>query len=223
MENAKTLLEEIELFARYCVPEEQLEEAMALVEGYRHDRLILRLFREYYSTVPEAREEAVVKIARLTHHQGVSLFVVGCTEHCYLYAVSVEQLLLLAQYQKEVSQEIVTFFGYSTQEEFLASCLPIAELEEYPRAAEEELRHCPACGVDEGELHLVGCSVEVCPWCDGQLSGCNCRFEQLGCEEIEDQQQLDIFIDLLTEKGRVPFRREQAPAYPGTSKGLDRE
>jgi hypothetical protein len=63
--------------------------------------------------------------------------------------------------------------------------------------------------------------VEVCPWCQGQLSKCNCRFEQLEVDAIDQEEELEDFVDLLTEKGRIPFERQQVPFYPGTSQGLD--
>jgi len=116
---------------------------------------------------------------------------------------------------------VLSFFGIESQEEFLKICLSVKDLEEYVITGTAEKEICPVCGVPEGENHLLGCTVEVCPWCKGQLSYCNCRFEKLGTDAIEDEQQLEKFLDLLTEKGRIPYQKNQAPAYPGTSGGLD--
>ncbi|MEN8257792.1 MAG: hypothetical protein ABFS09_08020, partial [Thermodesulfobacteriota bacterium] len=67
----------------------------------------------------------------------------------------------------------------------------------------------------EGELHEFGCPVEVCPWCDGQLTSCDCRFKQLGVSEISAERQLDQFQQLAKKKGRIPFdAASQRPAYP---------
>lgn len=44
---------------------------------------------------------------------------------------------------------------------------------------------CHDCSVVEGELHLDGCDVEVCPRCAGQYLGCECHFarQKLGGAE----------------------------------------
>jgi hypothetical protein len=56
--------------------------------------------------------------------------------------------------------------------------------------------------------------VELCPWCNGQLTGCNCRFEQLGLEQLEDEADVERLREKLEAAGRVPFATEQRPAYP---------
>lgn len=215
------LIEEIKLFIQYSVPEDQIQSAVALVDRYRNNSFIIRLFREYYSCLPEAREEAVVRIARLIHQEGVHLFVVSAASFSYLYAVSAEHVLLLGEYRQEINIEVLSFFGFQSQEEFLQICPLVDDLDDYPAAKGKEKEICPACGVPEGEIHLLGCTVEICPWCEGQLCHCNCRFEQLHTEDIEDEAQLEAFIDMLTTKGRIPYQKSQAPAYPGTSGGLD--
>jgi hypothetical protein len=65
-----------------------------------------------------------------------------------------------------------------------------------------------------GEYHLLGCPVEICPWCDGQLSRCGCRFEQLGVDVLEDEEDLEELERILEEKGRIPYSEEQYPSYP---------
>jgi len=215
------IVNEIELFIRYAVPVDEMAAAVALVDRYRNNAFIMRLFREYYSCLPEAREEAVIRIARLIAEQSVHLFVVSTVNFSYLYAVSADHVLLLGEYRQEIDPQVLSFFGFQSQEEFLAICPLREDLEEYAATKGKEKELCPVCAVPEGENHLLGCTVEICPWCAGQLSHCNCRFEQLDTDEIEDEAQLETFVDMLDAKGRIPYRKNQAPAYPGTSGGLD--
>lgn len=215
---AQRLIDEISLLIKYAVPEDEQQDAVSLVKKYKHDRPILLLFLEYYSTLPEAREERVDRVVTLVTKQGVSLFVVIAKSDPYLYVVSGENVVFLGVYGSEVDLQILTHFGYGSQADFLKKCPPVDELEEYKTDKGEKMHSCPACGAVEREHHLLGCAVEICPWCDGQLSNCNCRFEQLGLDEIENVEQLDDFYDLLREKGRIAFEKDQAPLYPGAGK-----
>ncbi len=217
------LVEDIQLFLGYGVPPEERGHAMVLVQKYRHRRRALLLLRQYYVELPDAREEAATSISILLQKQGIALMVLTTVTTAHLYAVSAEEAVWLSEYRQELDAEILAFWGYGDMQDFLKICLPLEELREYPS---ENRNHpsmeCPACGVGEGELHFFGCAVEVCPWCAGQLSQCNCRFEQLQQDSIEDDQQVESFFALLEETGRVPFSRDQAPFYPGSSEGLDK-
>jgi hypothetical protein len=215
------LIEEIELYIRYAVPEEDIRAAINMTRTYRGNKTILRVLREFYSSLPEAREEAVVKVSCLVRQQDVNLLVVATAKHAYLYLVSGEDVLLAGEYLHEVNQEILSYFGFDSQENFLKICPPVQELDPCEFRLKERVA-CPVCNVLENEYHLTGCTVEVCPWCDGQLANCNCRFEQLDSDEIEDEEMLERFLELLDAKGRIPFRKGDAPAYPGTSGGLDK-
>ena len=217
------LIKEIKLFIRYAVPESELGAAGALAYRYRNHRRILNLLREYYIALPDAREEAVIRITRLLQRQEASLFVVTTTSTAHLYAVSTDEAVWLGEYLRDLEPEILAFWGFSSQEEFSKICVPIKDLEDVEDGGKVNQDECPACGVEEGEYHLLGCTVEVCPWCDGQLNKCNCRFEQLEVDTVDNEEQLERFLDLLTAKGRIPFQRHQAPYYPGTSGGLDRD
>lgn len=213
------VIQEIRLFMKYAVSADQMGAAEAVLDKYSHNPRILNLLREYYLALPDAREEPVLRIAKLVHHQGVSLLVVTTLSVSYLYVSSAQQTVWLGEYRDELEPEVLEYFGYESQEEFLKICLPVNELEECVGTDESTL--CPACGVAEGEYHLLGCTVEICPWCEGQLSKCNCRFEQLEVDAIDQEEQLEEFNDLLAAKGRIPFEQEQVPFYPGTSAGLD--
>ncbi len=220
-EYIKNLRQEIQSYIPFAAPKEEQPAALQLVEKYKNNEFALRLLQDYYTALPDACEEAAIAISELDNRGGVHLFVLICTSHSWLYAVTLENVALIAEYGEEVPKDIALFFGHATVKDFLKSCPPVEELEEYAKTAAAEIAHCPACGVAEGEEHLPGCVVEVCPWCDGQLQGCNCRFEKLDLTEIETEAQVEEFLKILEEKGRIPFEKEQAPYYPGTSKGLD--
>ena len=213
------LINEIRLFMKYAVSDDQLGAAEAVLAKYRNNLQILNLLREYYLALPDAREEPALKISKLVQHQGVSLLVVTTSSVSYVYVSSAQQIVLLGEYRDELEPEVLEYFGFDSHEDFLKICLPVGDLEECVPGGAPTI--CPACGVSEGEYHLLGCSIEVCPWCEGQLSKCNCRFEQLEVDAIDEEEQLEEFVDLLTAKGRIPFEPEQVPFYPGTSRGLD--
>lgn len=40
------------------------------------------------------------------------------------------------------------------------------------------LLRCPDCDSATGSLHLLGCTVEQCPLCDGQAHNCSCSYEK---------------------------------------------
>jgi hypothetical protein len=217
------LVKEIKLYIRYAVPESEIERAAALVERYRKNRRILALLREYYVALPDAREEPVLRISKLLQRQGVVLYVLTTTSTAQIYAVSVDEIVWLGEYPGALDPEISGLWGFADHAEFLKICVPVGDLEDLAVVAGETGRECPICGVEAGEYHILGCSVEVCPWCEGQLNKCNCRFEQLEVDLFESDEHLERFLDILHAKGRIPFEEQQAPFYPGTSDGLDRE
>jgi hypothetical protein len=217
------MVKEIKLYIHYAVAGHEIGAAEALIDKYQNDLRILRLLREYYVALPEAREEPVVRLAQLVQRQGVFLFVVITPSTAHLYVVSKEQVVWLGDYRTELDSESLDLFGFESNEDFLKICTPIVDLDEYVGRVSDVWEECPACGVQEGEYHLLGCSVEVCPWCEGQLNRCNCRFEQLETEVIENEEQLADFFELLTARGRIPFQHHQAPYYPGMSNGLDKD
>lgn len=214
------LIGEIELFIDYGVVQSDTDAARKLVHSYNNNPVALAVLLEFYKVLPEAREEAVVGLARIDSLQGVTLLAVSTKQHAYLAVVSGEEAQILGEYAKEeLPEEILSYFGHADTAAFVESCGVLANLPEF--GVTEKAQSCPACQVGVGEMHLLGCPVEICPWCDGQLSKCSCRFEKLDVESVETDEQVEAFREMLEEKGRIPYAADQKPAYPGTSEGLD--
>lgn len=86
-----------------------------------------------------------------------------------------------------------------------------------------EQKRCHDCGVKEGQLHEGGCDMERCPFCGGQLIGCDCCYEKLGLFDREKydastsflppeiysggltEEQSDRWDAILREKGLIPY------------------
>ena len=41
---------------------------------------------------------------------------------------------------------------------------------------------CGDCGTKEGQLHILGCDMEGCPFCGNQLISCQCVYKKLGID-----------------------------------------
>ena len=217
------LMKEIELYISYAVPEDEQKKALVFVKKYEQDHAVLALLKEHYAVLPDALEEGVHRVVKFASKQGVFLFVVISASNSYLYVVSDDGVVFAGEYGREIDLQILSFFDFPSQADFLKKCVSVEELKDFHSCEIEQNAVCPACGVNDGEHHLLGCTVEVCPWCDGQLSNCNCRFEKLKIDEIEEDSQLDNFNELLEEKGRVPFAKDQGLSYPGSGAGLDKD
>lgn len=215
----KDLLTEIKRFIQFAVSEEDYEAAVDFALKHSKDRDILRLLYQHYSELPEASEQPVNCITELCAKQGVRLLLVITPRESHYYLFSNEQAVWLGLVDMEIDQEVLDFFNIENQEGLRQIVVRIQNVD--LQAAKTTIKHCPVCGVQEGEYHLLGCVVEVCPWCDGHVSQCNCRFDMIGVEEITSEEELDQFEELLEKKGRIPFQRDHRPGYPGTSKGLD--
>ena len=65
---------------------------------------------------------------------------------------------------------------------------------------------CGDCGAKEGQLHILGCDMERCPFCGGQLFGiclCECvyeRLEKLGID-VSDKERVEEFLS----GKRIPY------------------
>jgi len=40
-------------------------------------------------------------------------------------------------------------------------------------------KRCKNCGVEKGQIHVMGCGTERCPKCNGHLWRCGCQFDEL--------------------------------------------
>jgi hypothetical protein len=216
------IVEEIALFIQYGVQADELPGALALLQRYQKDALALQLMRTFYASLPETHEEAICRIVMIQQNKGIFLLGVTTARHQYLYLATEQQALLLGEFGQEISEiEPLSFFGYNDFNDFMAKCPSLASCEEYEPVGVSDSKLCPACLVAVGEYHLLGCPVEVCPWCDGQLSRCGCRFEQLGVAELTDEEELEELERILEEKGRIPYTREHRPSYLSEPEDLD--
>ncbi len=204
----------------YAVAEEGREEAEDLLDIYREDRIALTLLQEFYSFLPGAQEEWIRELRVINRLQGIFLLAACTEEHRYLYLVSSEGIEFHGELGDGfLAQELIDFYGYESAAAFAQSCTPFDELPIYePLQVDGEI--CPACHAVAGEVHELGCPVEICPWCGGQLVHCDCRFEQMGLDALTSEAELDQFEALLEERGRIPFSPEQRPSFADDGPGV---
>lgn len=204
-------LEEIRMFIEYAVPPEHRRESLALVGRYENDPVALNLLHGFYAYLPEAREDGIRELRLLARREGNFLMAALTFHTGYYYLANMERAEFLGEQGKGIwEDEVLAYFGFSGREEFLAKHRDLEGLPLYrPFTQEDEL--CPVCSAAVGEEHTLGCPVEVCPWCGGQLTRCNCRFVQLGQARLEQESQLEALTEKLREKGRIPYAPEQRP------------
>jgi len=208
-EKKRAILEAME----YAVPEEHRAEAEDLLDMYREDRIGLTLLLEFYSHLPEARDEWVRELRVVNRQRGIFLLAVFTPMEKYLYLVSSEGVEFQGRLADGfLEDELLDFFGYDSIESFQKICAAIDALPVYePLQLDEDI--CPACHAATGELHELGCPVEICPWCGGGLIYCDCRYEQLGLDVMATEEDLVQFEVLLEERGRIPYSPEQRPSF----------
>ncbi len=205
---------DIDLLVRYVVKEEEYKEALRVIEQFCHHPAAVNVFRSYYGELPEGLEEMACDLRVVVQRQGAFIFALKTTAHCYLYVGSEDAAQYIGDYTQGIDDdELLSFFGFSDSGSFLKKVETSFDKLVRP-AKHDSASNCVACGVAVGETHVLGCPVEQCPWCLGQLNRCNCRFDQLGVEAMADEAQLERFEEILETKGRIVFEPEQAPAYP---------
>jgi len=207
--------EDIEFLMRYAVPSEQAAEAEALLNKFAADIIALNLLYSFYIHLPEGKDDSVVALRLVNHRQGVFLICVSTGNNMhYLYLVNNEAAHILGTAAEGIiAQELLDFFGYADNREVLALTRKTEMLQEYkPYTPDSNL--CPSCQVAEGEFHTLGCPVEICPWCNGQLTYCNCRFSRLNIDSLDKAEQIETLLELLEEAGRIAYKKEHNPGYP---------
>lgn len=192
------------LLMDYAVNEEDQAKARELLEHYAGDIIALHVFHEFYSFLPDAENDAI-RILRCLDKKGGNFLLAASTHRdTYLYLANSEGAEFLGDHTDGIwDEEVLTFFN-CTREQSLAK---YKDLDSFPVHVPIILdkKLCLVCAVEQGELHRLGCPVEVCPWCGGQLTNCNCRFSEAGIEQFNTDSQLEKFIEALEAKGRIPF------------------
>ncbi len=208
------LQDEIELLIRYAVPVAEQEKACEYLGRFKDDGFAFGVIRDFYRTLPDAHEEALLKISVIEEKEQVYLLLLSTANHHHIYLTNDEEGLFLGEWEQGLQdKQILAFFDYPDTAAFRKHHASRAVCREYIALERMDEDVCPSCGVRSGGLHTLGCPVEVCPWCSGQLNHCNCRFEQLDVEELQDEKRLTDLEDKLEKKGRVPYAREQRPGF----------
>lgn len=212
-EHLGKLKKEVRVLIPYAVPPEELEIANTFLETFAEDFFALGIIKDYYQTLPNAYEEALTKISVLEEKEQVFLMLLSTTGHHYFYVTNDDESLFLTEWDKGLEDKhLLTFFGYADSKSFAKVHSDIEKCREYLPLERMDEELCPSCGVKTGSMHTLGCPVEVCPWCGGQLNHCNCRFEQLDVEAFTDEAMLDKFAEKLEQKGRVSYAKDRSAA-----------
>lgn len=218
MDAPKTITElkdEILFLMKYAVPEGQVDAAETLLEKYDSDIIALNLLYSFYINLPEGKDDSVKALRLLTRQQGVFLLYVSTGNDLhYLYLVNNETAYIIGTVAEGiVDRQLLDFLGYANNEEVLSLTKKPEMLKIYePFTSDSNL--CPSCQIGEGEFHTLGCPVEICPWCNGQLTYCNCRFTKLDIDAMDKISQIEKLQELLEEAGRIAFKKEHSPGYP---------
>lgn len=210
----------IRTLMRYAVPEEAMDAALDLLLIFRDDRTALAVLEEFYSFLPEAKNDWIRELRFVARQRGVFLIAAVASEDAYLYLVSSEGIEFNGSLREGwLDRSLLDFFEFASAEVFQQAVKDVEQLPEYqPLQLDADL--CPACQAATGEPHELGCPVEICPWCGGQLIHCDCRFEQLGVDELNERDLLR-FEALLEEQGRVAYAPEQRPSFADEGPGVE--
>lgn len=222
-EKIEKIVKEVELFIQYGVQESEQQDALNFLHRYKKDALALQLMRTFYTSLPETHEEAIARITLVQKKDDIFLLGLTTASRSYLYLATDQKALLLGEYGEGIAEpEALACFGYPDLKGFFDRYPSLAACEGYESVSPGGSGFCPVCSAAVGEVHLLGCPVEVCPWCDGQFSRCGCRFEKLGLDVLEDEDELEELERILQEKGRIPYTLAQCPSYPSATDRIGR-
>ncbi len=188
----------------YAVNEQDLPAARDLVKRHQDDHISLNIFHAFYSYLPEARNDAIKLLRLLKKKEGNFLIAVRTTIDNYIYIANSEGAEFLGKHEDGIwDKEVLDLFGF-TRDEALTQ---FSELDSFPFYTPANLNRslCPICATDHGDLHRLGCPIEICPWCGEQLTKCNCRYNQTSKNKLTNDAQLQLFTEKLNKKGRIPF------------------
>jgi hypothetical protein len=220
MDELRQQRQHIRSLMQYAVPEKDLEAALDLLVIFRDDRIALTILEEFYSYLPDAEEDWIKEVRLVARQHGVFLLAAVASRDSYLYLVSSEGIefhgSLLEGY---LDNQLLDFFGFADSDSFKEVGQNPENFHVY-QPLQGDLDVCPACHAVTGEVHELGCPVEVCPWCGGQLIGCSCRFERLEKDEMTGEQDLIRFEELLNQKGRIAYSSEQRPSFADDGPGI---
>ena len=214
MDELQELISETTELIRSEVPEERFSEACELLDIYRNDQIAINLIHEFYSSLPGAVEDGILEIRVMGRRKGIYLLVAVTESEGYVYLASAEGLELQGTLSEGIWDiDVADHFDFEDRRNLPGSNNTLEDLAIY-EPLNNDAGICPACYAGTGEYHELGCPVEVCPWCAGQLISCNCRFEQMGQDSITEEADLIRLEDLLEQQGRIPYDQEQRPAFP---------
>jgi hypothetical protein len=217
MDTPKTIAErkdDIQFLMKYAVPEGQIDAATALLEKYDSDIIALNLLHSFYMQLPEGKDDSLKTLRLLTRSQGIFLLCASTGNGLYyLYLANKEAAHIVGTLAEGIiDRQLLDFFGYENNDQVLALVENPENLQEYePYTPDSNL--CPSCHAAVGEFHTLGCPVEICPWCSGQLTYCNCRFTRLDTDALDKVAQIEKLQELLEAEGRRAFKKEHSPGY----------
>ena len=221
MDELKKQRRHISELMRYAVPEDKLDAARDLLLIFRDDRLALAVLQEFYSYLPDAREDWIKELRLVGRKQGVFLLAAVTEQDVYLYLVSSEGIEFHGSLPEGyLDRRLLEFFEFGNAESFAEQA---GKADNFPlyTPLQADVDTCPACHAGTGEVHELGCPVEICPWCGGQLVHCDCRFEKLGREVLESEEDIARFEKLLDARGRIPYSPEQRPDFADDGEGVE--